>query len=244
MRRLIDENRRRGRARPEFELLDTGIFDDDRYFDVFIEYAKAGPEDICIRIEAIQSRPGGSRLFICCPHLWFRNTWAWTDPPAPEPIIRRAATRGQSLVLEADSSNTHPLANLQFEYTLGAHAALRPARCGAYFHGQRDERPARFRPRARQPEAICERCIPSLPDSRRKLRQSGASRHEGLLSLRAEYSRGRILRASPCACEHRARHRGAAIRSPMWMQSSSSASRRPTNSTLRSIRRRRRTKSA
>ena len=115
--RLIDENRRRGGQGPEFELLDTGIFDDDRYFDVFVEYAKAGPQDICIRIEAFNRGPEGAVLHLL-PHLWFRNTWAWTDPPAPEPVIRRVPSRGESLVLEADSSNTHPLANLQFEYVL------------------------------------------------------------------------------------------------------------------------------
>src|SRR5579862_3003241 len=115
--RLIEENRRRGLAASEFELLDTGVFDDDRYFDVFVEYAKAGPEDICIRIEAFNRGPEAATLHLL-PHLWFRNTWAWTDPPAPEPVIRRGAARGKPLVLEADSSETRPLANLQFEYTL------------------------------------------------------------------------------------------------------------------------------
>ena len=79
--RLLEENRRRGGRGPEFELLDTGIFDDDRYFDIFVEYAKAGPEDICIRIEAFNRGPEDATLHIL-PHLWFRNTWAWTDPPA------------------------------------------------------------------------------------------------------------------------------------------------------------------
>ena len=60
----------------EFELLDTGIFDDDRYFDIFVEYAKADPEDICIRIEAFNRGPEPAPLHIL-PHLWFRNTWAW-----------------------------------------------------------------------------------------------------------------------------------------------------------------------
>jgi hypothetical protein len=116
-RRLLDENRGRGARSGEFELLDTGVFDDDRYFDVFVEYAKAGAEDVCVRIEAFNRGPEAATLHLL-PHLWFRNTWAWTDSPAPEPVIRRAATRGKSLALEADSKNTHPLANLQFEYTL------------------------------------------------------------------------------------------------------------------------------
>ncbi len=75
--RLIEENRSRGPRGPEFELLDTGVFDDDRYFDIFVEYAKAGPEDICIRIEAFNRGPEAATLHLL-PHLWFRNTWAWT----------------------------------------------------------------------------------------------------------------------------------------------------------------------
>ena len=94
---LLEENRRRwGQVgAPEYELLDTGIFDEDRYFDVFVEYAKAGPEDICIRIEAINRGPEAADLHLM-PHLWFRNTWAWTDPPGSEPLhpaCRTSATR-------------------------------------------------------------------------------------------------------------------------------------------------------
>ena len=85
---LIEENRSRwGQVGArEYELLDTGIFDEDRYFDVFVEYAKAAPEDICIRIEAINRGPEAAELHLL-PHLWFRNTWAWTDPPGAEPSI-------------------------------------------------------------------------------------------------------------------------------------------------------------
>src|SRR5262245_38503168 len=73
--RLIEENRRRrGTAEPEYELLDTGIFDEDRYFDIFVEYAKADPEDICIRIQACNRSPVDAPLHIL-PHLWFRNRW-------------------------------------------------------------------------------------------------------------------------------------------------------------------------
>ena len=85
---LVEENRRRSGqvGAPEYELLDTGIFDDNRYFDVFVEYAKSGPEDICIRIEAFNRGPDAAHLHLL-PHLWFRNTWGWTDPPANEPAI-------------------------------------------------------------------------------------------------------------------------------------------------------------
>jgi hypothetical protein len=119
--KLLEENRRRrGQVgAPEYELLDTGIFDQDRYFDVFIEYAKAGPEDICIRIEAINRGPEAADLHLL-PHLWFRNTWAWTDPPGAEPSIRLQAA-GNQIALVADESNATSLRNLQFPYSLGTH---------------------------------------------------------------------------------------------------------------------------
>src|SRR5947209_6742307 len=84
--RLVEENRRRAQGQSELELLDTGIFDEDRYFDVFVQYAKAAPEDICIRIEAFNRGPETAELHLL-PHLWFRNTWAWTDPPGSEPTL-------------------------------------------------------------------------------------------------------------------------------------------------------------
>ncbi len=74
--RLVEENRCRGTGDPEFELLDTGVFDDDRYFDVTVEYAKASTEDILIQISAYNC--GGERAALhLLPTLWFRNTWAW-----------------------------------------------------------------------------------------------------------------------------------------------------------------------
>ena len=73
---LVDENRRRGRNQPEFELGDTGIFDEQRYFDVFVEYAKASPNDLLIRITAANRGPQAAFLHLL-PTLWFRNTWSW-----------------------------------------------------------------------------------------------------------------------------------------------------------------------
>jgi hypothetical protein len=73
---LAEENRHRGKGAPEFELIDTGIFNDDRYFDVFIEYAKAGPDDILIRLTAYNRGPDAAKLHLL-PTVWFRNTWAW-----------------------------------------------------------------------------------------------------------------------------------------------------------------------
>ena len=74
--RLVEENRRRGRAGREFELIDTGVFEHDRYFDVFVEYAKADVEDLCVRIEVANRSPDAAEVEVL-PTLWFRNTWSW-----------------------------------------------------------------------------------------------------------------------------------------------------------------------
>jgi hypothetical protein len=75
-RELIETNQRRSREEFEYELIDTGIFNDDRYFDVFLEYAKEGPEDILIRVTVHNRGPESARLQLL-PTLWFRNTWSW-----------------------------------------------------------------------------------------------------------------------------------------------------------------------
>jgi Glycosyl hydrolase family 63 C-terminal domain len=74
--RLVEENRRRTRQDPEFELIDTGVFDDNRYFDVQAEYAKAAPDDVLIRVTVFNRGPESARLHLL-PTLWFRNTWTW-----------------------------------------------------------------------------------------------------------------------------------------------------------------------
>jgi hypothetical protein len=73
---LVEENRRRNREAPEFELLDTGVFDENRYFDVTAEYAKASPDDLLIRIQIANRGPEAAALHVL-PTLWLRNTWAW-----------------------------------------------------------------------------------------------------------------------------------------------------------------------
>src|SRR5499426_1385355 len=73
---LIEGNRGRSRQEFEYELLDTGVFDHDRYFDVFVEYAKASPEDILIQVTVHNRGPEAAMLDVV-PTLWFRNTWAW-----------------------------------------------------------------------------------------------------------------------------------------------------------------------
>ena len=93
--RLVEENRR-GKDWPEFELLDTGVFDNDRYFDIFVEYAKVDVEDILIKI-TVANRGAESANLRVLPTIWFRNTWSWGNPngrpdlhesrPAPDPVI-------------------------------------------------------------------------------------------------------------------------------------------------------------
>ncbi len=117
-RALIDENQQRAGQGPEFELLDTGIFDGDRYFDILIEYAKASPEDIVIKITATNRGPDPAPLHVL-PTLWFRNRWAWGATPLPEPTIGRGDERSDVLVLVADDSGLPPDENMPPDYHLG-----------------------------------------------------------------------------------------------------------------------------
>jgi hypothetical protein len=83
--RLLEENRRRRKSDPEFELMDAGVFDDDRYFDVFVEYAKADTEDICILLTVANRGPDTAEVHLL-PTLWFRNTWSWSSE-ADKPVL-------------------------------------------------------------------------------------------------------------------------------------------------------------
>jgi len=97
---LLAENRRRGRQDPEFELLDTGVFAEDRYFDVFIEYAKADVEDILIKITAVNRGPEAATLHLL-PSLWFRNTWSW-GKDLRRPSVQKAASVPGSVCAELE----------------------------------------------------------------------------------------------------------------------------------------------
>ena len=92
---LIEKNRRRNRTQREYELLDTGVFEGDRYFDVVVEYAKATADDLLIRITATNRGPEAAPLHVL-PTLWFRNTWSWdAGAPRPRPCsTRERATDG------------------------------------------------------------------------------------------------------------------------------------------------------
>jgi hypothetical protein len=97
---LVEENGRRGRRDSEFELLDTGVFTDNRYFDIFVEYAKAGTDDILVRITAHNRGPEAASLHLL-PTLWFRNTWSW-DHEAKRPVLSRGRSAGRSAVVTAE----------------------------------------------------------------------------------------------------------------------------------------------
>jgi hypothetical protein len=79
---LVGENRRRTRLDPEYELVDTGVFADDRYFDLIVEYAKVDPTDVVIRLTIVNQGPEAARVHLL-PTLWFRNTWSWTEGARP-----------------------------------------------------------------------------------------------------------------------------------------------------------------
>ncbi len=103
-RDLVETNKRRSREEFEYELLDTGIFDADRYFDVFVEYAKPDPEDILIRITVYNRGPEAAELHLL-PTLWFRNTWSWGEPT--EATISQLGE--QSIVASHPQLGTHTL---------------------------------------------------------------------------------------------------------------------------------------
>jgi len=90
---LVSENARRGRTEPEYELVDTGVFAGDRYWAVTVDYAKAGPQDMCVVIRVGNRGPADAVLHVL-PTLWFRNTWAWALPNQDAvPVIRDAGGR-------------------------------------------------------------------------------------------------------------------------------------------------------
>jgi Glycosyl hydrolase family 63 C-terminal domain len=105
---LVETNRRRNRNEMEYELLDTGVFKDDRYFDVFVEYAKAGPEDILVKVTAANRGPDAAELHIL-PTLWFRNDWAsWiaeSSRAAEKPNLKQIEAAAGTCAAAA----THPL---------------------------------------------------------------------------------------------------------------------------------------
>ena len=101
---LVNESRRRDRLAPEFELVDTGVFEGGRYFDVMIEYAKAAPDDVLVRITATNRGPESAELHLL-PTLWYRNTWSWDTGGPERPTLRAADAAGGFGVIEGDHTS-------------------------------------------------------------------------------------------------------------------------------------------
>ncbi len=115
---LVRTNRQRSRYEQEYELLDTGIFDHDRYFDVFVEYAKESPEDLLIAITVCNRGPEAATIHVL-PTLWFRNTWSWSDR-APKPTLRHIEGSSGIAAIEA----SHPDLGNRYLYCEGDVALL------------------------------------------------------------------------------------------------------------------------
>ncbi|MGA7937313.1 MAG: glucosidase [Kovacikia sp.] len=110
---LVAENQRRNRQEPEFELLDTGVFDENRYFDVFAEYAKRSAEDILIQITLINRGPEAKTVHLL-PTLWFRNTWSWNGDQR-KPTLQQMGSGDEGNIISAD----HPTLGKRWLYAPG-----------------------------------------------------------------------------------------------------------------------------
>ena len=131
---LVQENARRDRQQPEFEIIDTGIFDADRYFDVDIEYAKAGADDILLRLTVTNRGPEEAAIHVL-PQVWFRNTWSWfTDRPKPsleragDDVVARHETLG-AYAIHFDEAGRDQVLRERDQCRQNCSAAKRPDVC-------------------------------------------------------------------------------------------------------------------
>jgi hypothetical protein len=115
---LVEENRRRSRRDSEYELIDTGLFEENRYFDVFVEYAKNQPDDILIQITIVNRGPEGATLHLL-PTLWFRNTWSWNGD-SNKPSLKVIKSGSHTSVIEA----SHPTLGERWLYCEDANELL------------------------------------------------------------------------------------------------------------------------
>ena len=183
-RDLVETNKRRSREEMEYELLDTGIFDDDRYFDVFVEYAKADPEDLLIKISVHNRGPEAAQIHLL-PTLWFRNVWSWGDDE-PKGTLRQSSDQWIA-GLSSQSRRVHP--------------AMR-GRSGAAVHRERIEcQPAMG---TAQSFAVREGRFSRIRRRRQeRRRQSGQNRNQGGCALCARCA-GRRQQSRASAAERQA----------------------------------------
>ncbi|MDP1827106.1 MAG: glucosidase [Archangium sp.] len=129
---LIDENRRRGGQGAEYELIDTGLFDEQRYFDVEIEVAKEDTDSMVLRVTAHNRGPEAAPIHLV-PHLWFRNVWSWDGKAQAQPLITVDSSRPGSIALLADDSRAPPLRGLLGDSRLGPHRLELPEGAEVFF---------------------------------------------------------------------------------------------------------------
>ena len=171
---LVETNRRRSRNESEYELLDTGVFDQDRYFDVFVEYAKDGPDDILVQITAFNRGPEKAELHLL-PTLWFRNDWAsWIIGPGKKPILKQIKGPAGTSAIAAEHA------------TLGTYCSvLRRRRAVAFYRERNEQRAALSRIPKCQP--LRQRRHQQLPGPRsKKGREPGPSGDQGIGPLPAD----------------------------------------------------------
>jgi hypothetical protein len=144
-RQLLDENRRRGLRDPEFELIDTGVFDDGRYFDIEIEIAKEDEETLVFRVTAHNRGPDRAPLHLI-PHLWFRNTWSWSPGDVTPPVIR--VVDGN---LFADDTAAPPLSGLLHDTRMGQRVLEVPAEAKLLFTNNETNNERLYGARSRTP---------------------------------------------------------------------------------------------
>ena len=207
---LVEENARRTRLDPEYELLDTGVLDDDRYFDVTVDYAKAAADDVCLRITVTNRGPDTATIHLL-PTLWFRDTWSW-DPGSPIPALH--AVGEERIVAEHVGARPH-----------GAGQRRHPR---AAVLRQRDQHAAAVghaRARAYPKDGINDHVV-----QRRRHGEPGADGHEGGVPPRARARPGRGARHPPPARARRPGRRSPTSR-PGGSRSWRPASRRRTRST-------------
>ena len=194
-RDLIETNGRRSRQDFEYELIDTGIFDDNRYFDVFLEYAKAGPDDILIQVTVHNRGPEVARLQLL-PTLWFRNTWSWKTG-TPKPSLREVD--GDDPCLAPGVRRLHAVLR-----------RCRHRRAGTPLHGEREQRPTPVG--AAERFSLGQGRVPPVRRSRGERGcQPGEDRHQGGRPLRPRRA-GRRLRGRPPAPVCRRNGSGSPVR--------------------------------
>ena len=206
---LVAENARRGRTVGEYELLDTGAFADGRYWDVTVDYAKAAPDDLCIRMTIRNAGPERASIDVL-PTLWFRNRWSW-DPGATKPKIGETdgALVGRSRRPGPDRACGRRQPRAAVLRQREQHASPVGRRRAAVSQG-RDQRSRR---------------------RRRGDRQSGPDRHQGCAALSPRGRRRPVGRDPPAA-----RARAARPRPTRGRPRCARGRKRPTTSTRRSRR--------